>query len=217
MIKNKFKTALAFTLLIPILFICSTCIFADSIDNDREKEPFEDIGENYYKEVAEEDILYNEEHNVSYVKNQLLISAMLDTDKQLVLDLIDEIDAELVGFIELTNDYQIEFKENKNIKELEEIANYIDTHSFVAAVTLNIVFESDIENNNTEEIDSLDKPEPNSKRTELSDKKLDKNSNTINIEDNVTIEDNNTNIIIQILHKISDFIENLKFLNIKTV
>lgn len=94
-----------------------------------------------YKEAGEADIVYDAEHGVSYVKNQLLISAALDAPTGEVERLCGELGAEIVGFIGLTNDYQIEFTEDKTLAELEAAADYLESFSFVQGVTLNYVHE----------------------------------------------------------------------------
>lgn len=94
----------------------------------------------YYKEVSEEDILYDEEHNVKYAKNQLLISVFSETNEWLEIERIaNEIDAEIVGYIEISGDYQIEFRNDKSLEELETIANNLNSYPFVINVTLNII------------------------------------------------------------------------------
>lgn len=95
----------------------------------------------FFKEPKPEDIVYDTEHNVSYVKNQLLISALLDTPKEKIEQLAKELDAEIVGYIEITNDYQIEFLTDKTLDELEAAADYLNSFSFVENVTLNLSWE----------------------------------------------------------------------------
>lgn len=94
-----------------------------------------------YKEAGEADIVYDPESGISYVKNQLLISAALDAPKEEIERLCGELGAEIVGFIGLTNDYQIEFTEDKTLAELEAAADYLESFSFVQGVTLNYVHE----------------------------------------------------------------------------
>lgn len=95
----------------------------------------------FFKEPQPEDIVFDAEHGVSYVKNQLLISAELGAPEAEMQRIFDELGAEVVGFIELTNDYQIEFKTDKTLAELEAAANYIDSFSFVQGVTLNLILD----------------------------------------------------------------------------
>ena len=109
------------------------------VDSDHEREPFDDIGEAYFKEPAEDDIVFDEETGLMYVRNQLLISALLGADKSIFEEIAEEVGADIVGYIALTNDYQLEFKEQKTLEEISEVAEYIDSYSFVSSVTLNIV------------------------------------------------------------------------------
>lgn len=95
----------------------------------------------FFKEPQQEDIVFDAEHGVSYVKNQLLISAELGASEEEMQRIFEELGAEVVGFIELTNDYQIEFKTDKTLAELEAAANYIDSFSFVQGVTLNLILD----------------------------------------------------------------------------
>lgn len=97
--------------------------------------------EAFFKQPAPRDIVYDGETGLRYVKNQLLISAFLDTPKEKIEQLAKELDAEIVGYIEITNDYQIEFLTDKTLDELEAAADYIDSFPFIVSVTLNLSFE----------------------------------------------------------------------------
>lgn len=94
-----------------------------------------------YKEPGEDDVVYDPESGINYVKNQLLISAALDAPKGEVERLCGELGAEIVGFIGLTNDYQIEFAEDKTLAELEAAADYLEGFEFIQGVTPNYVHE----------------------------------------------------------------------------
>lgn len=108
-------------------------------NKDHKREPFEDIGDAYFKEPTEEDIVFDEETGLKFVRNQLLISAFPGADKSIFEDIAEEVGAKIVGYIALTNDYQVEFTEEKTLEEISTIAEYIDSYSFVSCVTLNIV------------------------------------------------------------------------------
>lgn len=112
------------------------------------EEALEDIGEAYYQEVSEEDIVFDEEHGIKYARNQLLISVSPDTAREKIDEIVTEVNAEIVGFIELTGDYQIEFADDKTLDELSEIADYITAYPFVMNVTLNIIGEAGFAQNN---------------------------------------------------------------------
>ncbi len=102
-------------------------------------------GEAYSKDPSKDDVLVDEETGIMYVKNQLLISCNIGTPKEEVEKICEEIDAEIVGYIELTSDFQIEFKEDHSIDQLQEAADSIESHPFVLNVTLNMVEDITVE------------------------------------------------------------------------
>lgn len=111
-----------------------------------------DIGEIYFKDIQDdEDVLFNGE-GLYYVKNQLLISGVLANNYVTFEMLAEEIDASIVGYIELTNDYQIEFNKPMEYTELEDMIDYLSSFSFIEDVSLNTVLkeENDYIPNDTE-------------------------------------------------------------------
>ena len=68
----------------------------DSDDSTDDSDDVADLGELYYKEASDADIVFNEEYGVGYVKNQLLISAMLGTNKEDVEEAVAEVGAEMM-------------------------------------------------------------------------------------------------------------------------
>ena len=111
-----------------------------------ETEPLEDIGENYFKEVTEDDVVFDEETGIQYAKNQLLISCDIGVPKELMQDVCNEIDAEIVGYIEITSDFQIEFKEDKTFEELEAMMIELpEKYDFIRGASFNMVSEIGID------------------------------------------------------------------------
>ena len=99
----------------------------------------------YFKEPESENIVYDEEHGLSYVKNQLLISTSLDTERSKVVEMLctgDYGEVQIVGEIALTGDYQVEFSEDHSLSEMQEIADYYMVFPFVENVTLNFITET---------------------------------------------------------------------------
>ncbi|MBP5495458.1 MAG: hypothetical protein J6X97_10200 [Lachnospiraceae bacterium] len=118
----------------------------DTPDPERETEPLEDIGENYSKEVTEDDVVFDEETGIQYAKNQLLISCDIGVPKELMQDVCNEIDAEIVGYIEITSDFQIEFKEDKTFEELEAMMIELpEKYDFIRGASFNMVSEIGID------------------------------------------------------------------------
>ena len=99
-----------------------------------------DIGKMYDKEAKPEDIVTDEKTGRTYVKNQLLVSFTMGTpdDWEKMESICKEIDAEIVGYIELTSDFQIEFNHDMTYEELEELAKKLeDEYYFIIDVSLN--------------------------------------------------------------------------------
>lgn len=99
----------------------------------------------YFKEPEPENIVYDEEHGLSYVKNQLLISTSLYTERSKVVEMLstgDYGEVQIVGEIALTGDYQVEFSEDHSLSEMQEIADYYMVFPFVENVTLNFITET---------------------------------------------------------------------------
>ena len=114
-------------------------------DYEYEREPLKDIGENYCKDITMDDVAFDEETGIQYAKNQLLLSCELGTPKELVQDVCNEIGAEIVGYIEVISDFQIEFKEDKTYEELDAMTIELpEKYDFIDAVFLNIVSEEGI-------------------------------------------------------------------------
>lgn len=106
---------------------------------------FGDIGEAYIKEPTEDDIVVDEETGIKYVRNQLLVSGFMGADKEIYETLFDEIGATIVGYIELSNDFQIEFSEDMTYEELMDMAAYLDNYSFIIEVTLNRIYSYQVQ------------------------------------------------------------------------
>ncbi len=111
-----------------------------SNEPQRELEPLGDIGEIYQKELHDEDVDFDETTGLQFVKNQILISAYMGTPREAIEEIADDIGATIVGYIEITCDYQIEFIENKSLEEIQTLINYIESFPYVRATTLNTAF-----------------------------------------------------------------------------
>ena len=113
----------------------------DGGDDTHEPGTFDDIGEAYFKQPTADDIVVDEETGIQYVRNQLLVSAFMGLEKSVMEDICEEIGATIVGYIALSNDFQIEFSDDMTIEDLEIMADYLNSYSFVSNVTLNMSYE----------------------------------------------------------------------------
>ncbi len=112
-----------------------------------------DLGTSYFQDISDSDVVLDENSGLVYVKNQILVSAMYGLDYSVVEDIAENINARIVGYIELTNDYQLELNENVDIETLKSIIDYVASFSFIEDVSLNTAFKSDedvVKTNDTE-------------------------------------------------------------------
>lgn len=115
-----------------------------------EKESLIDIGEMYHKEPEDADIVFDKESGISYVKNQLLVSAYMGTPKEAIEEIAIEVGASIVGYLEITCDYQFEFLDNKSIEDLSSLAEYIEGYPYISGVFLNTASEISISSTDDE-------------------------------------------------------------------
>lgn len=98
----------------------------------------DEIGEMYYKPARKEDLVTDAEMGICYVGNQILVSAVSNTSKESLVSLFEECGATVIGFIELTNDFQIEFAEDKTNSELKAFIEKFEESDLIASASLNI-------------------------------------------------------------------------------
>ncbi|MCH5279627.1 MAG: hypothetical protein J1E60_07565 [Christensenellaceae bacterium] len=83
----------------------------------------DDVGEISYSEPLEGHVVYDETTGIYCVYNQILLIAEPDTTKAQIEALVDEYDGDVVGHIELTDDFQIEFPDALSLDELNSIVS----------------------------------------------------------------------------------------------
>ena len=105
-------------------------------------EGLEDIGEVYFKEVTSmEDIVYTEDR-LSCVRNQFLLTAREGVSYEEVEALVEAQNVRIVGYIELTNDYQVEYNCDISPDAIEDNLSIFQASEIIEMATLNyIVYE----------------------------------------------------------------------------
>lgn len=101
------------------------------------------MGEIYAKESNPSDIVTDDETGRMYVKNQILVSAYPGVDKAVIESIAAEIGAGIVGYIELTNDYQLEFISDKTSEEIIVLIDFVGSFSFISNCSFNYFIESE--------------------------------------------------------------------------
>lgn len=110
-------------------------------DTTRASETLSDIGENYFKEAKPDDIETDKASGIVYVKNQLLISCEIGTPKEEVEKICEKLDAKIVGYIEITSDFQIEFNKDHTYAELIETGKELENeYSFIRMASINTAY-----------------------------------------------------------------------------
>ena len=78
----------------------------------------EEVGTLYFKDLQNSDEILYDGAGIFYTKNQILITAKDNVSFEQVQDIIWEDGAKIVGYIELTNDYQIEYNHTLSLEQL---------------------------------------------------------------------------------------------------
>ncbi|MCL2054818.1 MAG: S8/S53 family peptidase [Oscillospiraceae bacterium] len=94
----------------------------------------------FHKRFRREDIAYGH-RGERYIKNQILITAYDDVSFEEIEELSKNINAEIVGFIEITNDYQIELRKSSSIDFLNQLIGDLINNPLIEFASLNTVFK----------------------------------------------------------------------------
>ena len=122
-----------------ILFaVCGIALFTLNGCEEKDSDEFEA----YYSTVSDEDVQVNAEAN--FVDSQLLLTAVDGVSKKEIEEMIKPKDGSIVGYISITNDYQIEFNEGKTLDELNAIVEEWKKNENIEAVTLNYASRSEM-------------------------------------------------------------------------
>lgn len=114
----------------------------DGIDADKEYN-LEDIGEAYFKDIESVGDIATDQNGIQYVKNQFLVTAYNDVPYATMEALGDTYDADIVGYIELTNDYQFEITHDVESSDIYDIVGELLENQYVEYASINPVIESE--------------------------------------------------------------------------
>lgn len=111
------------------------------VNGDISDDSDENVGRIFFKDISsKDDLIYDSEGNC-YVKNQMLITVRSGVSFKTVSNLAFQMYGKIVGYIELTNDYQIEFIHDKSADELLREVDYISHDPIIEYASPNIVSE----------------------------------------------------------------------------
>jgi subtilisin family serine protease len=115
---------------------------ADDETDDGGGDESTDAGEISYREPDSEHIILDQETETHYVNNQVLLTANEGVTKKQINQLISGTGGSIVGYIELTNDFQIEYPASKTKSELETIVTQLKNSSLVSEAEINYLYET---------------------------------------------------------------------------
>lgn len=118
----------------------------------------------YIKEIDSSNICEDKKSRNKYIGNQLIFSLNDGYNKNDLENIISKMNGEIVGEIPVTQEYQIEFKRNMSISELNNIINYFKNNDIISDISINWIIEN--KSNTSSEI-LIDNLETNKWSTEL--------------------------------------------------
>lgn len=98
------------------------------------------IGIAYFEDLKAEDYRI-ESDGIQYVANQLNLVGKDGVTFEQIAQLGEEYEFEIVGYIELTNDYQVKFVMDKTYEELNALMEELGQNELILEVELNLVSE----------------------------------------------------------------------------
>lgn len=131
--------ALMATLLAVSMAASLTGCFWDDLSSE-EKYDEDNVGEIYYSSVDEDHIATND-NGTMYADNEVLLVASEEADKSDIEALAGDYDAEIVGYIEQTGDYQLKFDNTLTESEIDEIITKLEESEFVDSASMNYISE----------------------------------------------------------------------------
>ncbi|MGN0608673.1 MAG: S8 family serine peptidase [Oscillospiraceae bacterium] len=114
----------------------------NTINSDEESDLM-GTGKIYYKDIQSEEDIEFDGNGIYYVRNQILLTAKDNASFDEINALAESINAEIVGYIEITNDYQIELNTAATSEELYLLIGELQNNLLVDYASLNTVIETD--------------------------------------------------------------------------
>lgn len=98
------------------------------------------VGEIYYQEIDEEHVA-TDDSGIMYADNEILVVAKENTKKSQIEKLAKKYDAEIVGWIEQTGDYQWQMDSIYSIEELKNIVFELENENIIDSASVNYINE----------------------------------------------------------------------------
>ncbi len=95
--------------------------------------------ESTFQEFTDKDVVYTDEH-IPYVDSQIVLTGTEDSDYAKIQKRVEKYDGQIVGYLPVTKDYQIQF-DGKNYEELNQIVEDFSSWDQIEDAGLHEVFQ----------------------------------------------------------------------------
>lgn len=130
------KWLFAFPLVLLMIGLFSSCGKEPRFSEDNP-------GEITFGYTPEDNIVVSPDTGLTYANNELLVVVRAGFPRARVEQLAQEYDAEIVGCIEATGDYQWQLNGNYSENELNSLIEKVEQNQYVLEVSLNLFFEAE--------------------------------------------------------------------------
>lgn len=138
---TKLKEMFKIFLTVAITVIMTSCSVLTDISSSliELKVTYDDIGEIYCNSIDINHIVGDDV--INYMDNEILVVAQPSVTKEKMAMLANKYNAEIVGFIEKTGDYQLQIADVHTKDDLQSVINKIETENEIESACLNYVYE----------------------------------------------------------------------------
>lgn len=111
-------------------------------ETDRQEQVYDEnnVGEIYYQEVDPDHVAESDE-GIQYADNEILVVAKNGVSKSDIEKLSEKYNAEIVGYIEQTGDYQLKLSEAMSMDELDFVIEKIKQEEYIDSACVNYISE----------------------------------------------------------------------------
>lgn len=103
-----------------------------------------DVGEISFQQTSAENIV-TVDSETALVNNEILLTAEENTEKSVIEELVKEYGGTVVGCIEITNDYQIQFPNALSTDELTDIVNQLSENENILDASIHYLYNTEYE------------------------------------------------------------------------
>ena len=129
------KKGIAAIVVIAVLGIGGYALYSQGILGGNSAAPKEST----FQEFTDKDVVYTDEH-IPYVDSQIVLTGTKDSDYAKIQKRVEKYDGQIVGYLPVTKDYQIQF-DGKNYEELNRIVEDFSSWDQIEDAGLHEVFQ----------------------------------------------------------------------------